>query len=97
MPPLRQNGKNLYPEDYFILVGKPFSISDQIGQNRKKKKNIQWNPTLRTPAQYGHPLIMRQSIPAVPNPPGPFAHVASPRGWAFVILSRPTRLLSQGI
>ena len=40
--------------------------------------------------------IMHQSIPAVPIPPpgnrGAFAHVASPGGGAFAILSRPRGL-----
>ena len=38
---------------------------------------------------------MHQSIPAVPIPPGnrgAFAHVVSPGGGAFVILSRPRGL-----
>ena len=33
--------------------------------------------------------VMHQSIPGVPIPPGAFAHVASPGGGAFAILSRP--------
>ena len=41
-------------------------------------------------------FVMHQSIPAVPIPPpcnrGAFAHVASPGGRAFAILSRPRGL-----